>query len=160
MAQQIVLFKIELCPEIRTVFLSHLIYSPYLPMGFEETGMVPYDSDSANKKFINECSGETKKADSFAGDNSTGTLLEINSLMALKTILDNFGCFSGLKCNTDKTVLMPVGRPVVIPDNIRELGFKISNSIHILGMEIDANLENLGGNFDRTLDSVRKTIEF
>jgi hypothetical protein len=54
---------------------------------------------------------------------------------------------------------MPVGRPVVIPDNIRELGFKISNSIHILGMEIDANLENLDGNFD-TLDSVRRTIEF
>ncbi len=65
------------------------------------TGMVPYDSDSSNKKFINECSGETKKADSFADDNSTGTLLEFNSLLALKSILENFGGFSGLKCNTD-----------------------------------------------------------
>jgi hypothetical protein len=160
MAQQIVLFKIELCPEIRTVYLSHLIHRPYLPMGFEETGMVPYDSDSSNKKFINECSGETKKADSFADDNSTGTLLEINSLLALKSILENFGRFSGLKCNTDKTVLMPVGNVGPVPDDIRDLGFKISDSIHILGMNIDANLENLDSNFDRTLDSVRRSIEF
>jgi hypothetical protein len=101
MAQQIVLFKIELCPEIRSVYLSHLIYRPYLPMGFEENRLVPYETDNSNKKFINECSGETKKADSFADDNSTGTLLELNSLTVLKNILEEFGSFSGLKCNTD-----------------------------------------------------------
>jgi hypothetical protein len=160
MAQQIVLFKIELCPEIRSLYLSHLIYRPYLPMGFEENRMVPYDTDNANKKFINECSGETKKADSFADDNSTGTLLELNSLMALKNILEEFGSFSGLKCNTDKTVLMPVGRPGPIPDEIRDLGFKISNTIHILEMEIDADLSNLDNNFDNTLESVRRSIGF
>jgi hypothetical protein len=160
MAQQIVLFKIELCPEIRSVYLSHLIYRPYLPMGFEETRLVPYDADNSNKKFINECSGKTKKADSFADDNSTGTLLDLNSLTALKNILETFGSFSGLKCNTDKTVLMPVGRPGPITADIRELGFKISNSIHILGMDIDTELENLDSNFDKTLESVRRSIEF
>jgi hypothetical protein len=34
-------------------------------MGFEETRLVPYKADNSNKKFINECSGETKKADSL-----------------------------------------------------------------------------------------------
>jgi hypothetical protein len=97
MAQQIVLFKIELCPEIWSVFLSHLLYRPYLLMGFEETRLVPSEADSSNKKFMNECSGETKKADSFADDNSTGTLLDHGSLAALKSILKEFGSFSGLK---------------------------------------------------------------
>jgi hypothetical protein len=85
MAQQIVLFKIELCPEIWSVFLSHLLYRPYLLMGFEETRLVPSEADSSNK------------ADSFADDNSTGTLLDHGSLAALKSILKEFGSFSGLK---------------------------------------------------------------
>jgi hypothetical protein len=55
---------------------------------------------------------------------------------------------------------MPVGRPGPIPDEIRELGFKISNTIHILGMEIDADLSNLDNNFDNTLESVRRSIGF
>jgi hypothetical protein len=102
MAQQIVLFKIELCPEIRTVYLSHLIYRPYLPMGFDEAGMIPYDADNSNKKFINECSGETKKADSFADDISTGTLLDFNSLMALKTILKTLAALVALNATPTK----------------------------------------------------------
>jgi hypothetical protein len=55
---------------------------------------------------------------------------------------------------------MPVGRPGPITDDISDLGFKISNTIHILGMDIDAELSNLDSNFEKTLESVRRSVEF
>jgi hypothetical protein len=55
---------------------------------------------------------------------------------------------------------MPVGSTGLIPDNIRDLGFKISDSIHILGMDIDAKIENLDNSFKKTIQSVRQSKEF
>jgi len=123
MAEQILLFKIELCPEIRSVYINHFIARPYLPHPVQQPVPEPLTADIENPDFRNESGFETSKSDSFADDNSTGTLLEIESLQALKTILIDFAEISGLKCNTDKTVLMPIGPRVPV---LEEFGNSVS----------------------------------
>jgi hypothetical protein len=103
-SQQIFLFKLELCPEIKTVFTNHLI--PRM------IGHVPDEDEDEMEDdicFRNESNKETDKAEGFADDTTGLTLFELESLSTLKKILIDFGSFSGLQCNVDKTVLMQVG---------------------------------------------------
>jgi hypothetical protein len=151
MGQQILIFKIELCPEIKSVYQNHFISRPYLPLAIEHQFEPPVPADANNPKYRNESRFETSKCDGFADDNTAGTLCEFESLNSLKNVLDDFSSFSGLKCNNDKTVLMQVGRKIPLDDRILNLGFNISNSIHILGMEIDSEIENLDDNFEKTV---------
>jgi hypothetical protein len=72
----------------------------------------------------------------------------------LKTCLEEFGTFSGLKCNIEKTVLMQVGQKTPITPEIAALGFSFVDSIKILGMDIDAEIENLDANFVRIATSI------
>ncbi len=61
--------------------------------------------------------------------------------MALRKILDDFGCISGLICNYDKTVIVPVG-----PNNASKkdiAGFSIASHVKLLGMEIRNTLDNI-----------------
>ncbi len=62
--------------------------------------------------------------------------MEIASLQFLKQVLFDFSEISGLKCNTEKTSLMPIGPVAQVPEEITDLGFQISERIHILGMDI------------------------
>ncbi len=52
MAQQIVIFKIELCPEVRNVYLNHFIARPYLPVPVPAQPIDPIaaDMDDSSKK--------------------------------------------------------------------------------------------------------------
>jgi hypothetical protein len=113
-----------------------------------------------NPDFRNESQFETSKSDSFADDNSTGTLLEYGSLFTLKNVLNDFAVFSGLKCNTEKTSLMPIGPRVQISNEILGLGFSVTDSIHILGMDIDRELEHLDANFEKTIVSLKKCVQY
>jgi hypothetical protein len=56
-----------------------------------------------------ESRGETSKNESLADDNTTLLMLESGSLSSLRRILDDFGNISGLRCNYEKTVIVPVG---------------------------------------------------
>jgi len=67
----------------------------------------------------------------------------------LKRILDDFALIIGLFCNVDKTVLMQAGNRIPV---IAELGFKMSDSIHILDMTISSDLDNLEANFETTIN--------
>jgi hypothetical protein len=105
MGQQILLFKIELAPGIRSVFGSMQVPRPptlALPQ-------LPGCEDRPGDKFSTEANRETDKADGFADDCTVITELNATSLSTLKDIIGKFGQFSGLKCNLDKTFLMPVG---------------------------------------------------
>jgi len=92
--QQICLFKIELCPEIASIF-NHFLR----PRFAFEIGCNKLDS---NKYFINESEGETSKAECFADDNNIITLRESKSIDTLFEILQKFGDLSGLYCNFKK----------------------------------------------------------
>ncbi len=156
MAQQIVIFKIELCPEVKKIYQNHFIARPFLldPVNAVANAAAPADKD--DPKYRNESALETSKADGFADDNSTGTLFEYGSLLALKNILSDFAGISGLKCNTKKTALMQIRQVGPIPDEIADLGFLITDKIHILGMDIDANISELDGNFAKTVVKLKK----
>jgi hypothetical protein len=160
MGQQILLFKIELCPEVKSLYQSHFITRPLIPDAVEHFFGPPPDTDSTDPKFRNESAFETAKCDGFADDNTAGTLFEYESLSALKNILESFATISGLRCNAEKTVIMQVGYKLPISEDIASLGFNFSNSIHILGMEIDNELSTLDGNFDKTITSLKKSIDY
>ncbi len=127
----------------RTLYINHFIARPYLrdPVPEQPINQLPVDSD--DQRFRNESAFETAKADGFADDNTTGTLLEYNSLLTIKNILLNFADISGLRCNTEKTALMQIGYKIEISQEIKDLGFCITDKVHILGMDIDCDLANL-----------------
>jgi hypothetical protein len=75
-------------------------------------------------------------------------------------LLEEFGTFSGLKCNIEKTVLMQVGQKTAITPKIAALGFSFVESIKILGMDIDAEIVNLDSNFVRIATSIDKSISY
>jgi hypothetical protein len=159
MAQQIVIFKIELCPEVRSVYINHFIARPYLPNPVPSTEIDQLAADADDQRFRNESAFETTKADGFADDNTTGTIFEYNSLKTIKNILLDLANISGLRCNTEKTALMQIGNKVPISQEIRDLGFDITESVHILGMDIDNDLIALDDNFDGTIASLKKCID-
>jgi hypothetical protein len=78
----------------------------------------------------------------------------------LKQVLSDFALISGLKCNTDKSVIMQIGNKIQISEEIKNLGFAFDDKIKILGMEIDSELENLDINFSNALIAIKKSINF
>jgi hypothetical protein len=126
-ADQILIFKIELDSNINGVWKNFQI-----PQEF------PANTDSF---FMYESRGETTKNESLADDNTTLLLLEKGNMRELRKTLDDFGKISGLLCNYDKTVVMPIGAQNKIPTDMS--GFVLSDSIKLLGMNITRDLNNV-----------------
>ena len=140
--QQIVLFRLELDTEIKSVFQHFMkLSNPF--------SMLQHESHSS-LKFVCESERETDKAEGFADDTSVLALLSQENLVNIKLTLLQFSRISGLKCNFEKSFIIPL-------NNMRNLGpidnldLKVANSFTLLGMEIDSNLELLSKNFDKTI---------
>jgi hypothetical protein len=116
--------------------------------------------------YAQESNRETDKADGFADDCTVITKLEYDSLSSLKAIISHFGIFSGLKCNLEKTFLLPVGSSLNdagLGDElmrISDLGFKITDKIDLLGIKITNNFEDLYNNFVDVKIAIEKTAAF
>ncbi len=82
----------------------------------------------------------TNKLEAFADDATAFSHSNIDSLRKIKTSLILFGELSGLKCNFEKTSLMPIGNFQNIENDLFELGFTITDKITLLGLDIDRNL--------------------
>jgi hypothetical protein len=126
-ADQILILKIELDPKINGVWKSFQI-PPTMPT-------------NNNPLFMHESRGETSKNESLADDNTTLMMLEEKSLCTLREILDNLGKISGLRCNYEKTVIVPIGNTSVVPENL--FGFVVDSKVKLLGMEITNKLDNV-----------------
>ena len=87
----------------------------------------------------------------MADDASCLVMMDLQTLTRIKSILTEFGILSGLCCNIEKTVLVPVGILELTPDEILELGFEIKDKAIILGMEISNDLHDM--------ESCAETIE-
>ena len=109
MVAQICIWKIELDPLVKSVFAQNIIlHQPVECIAF----------------FSNENRRQTNKNESFADDANNFVLLDYNSLLALKNILESFSKISRLVCNVEKTCVLRVSnvaRPV--KPHILELGF-------------------------------------
>jgi hypothetical protein len=140
--EQILIFKIELDPNITGVWKNFVI--------------PPHVNANPNPFFMYESLGETNKNESLADDNTTLMEFTENNLRNLRQILEDFGKISGLKCNYDKTVVMPIG--IVSDSNIPLHGFCLSNSVKLLGLNITNNLAELPSNFINFAGKIRNTI--
>ena len=72
-------------------------------------------------------------------------------------ILTLFHAVSGLKCNLDKTFVIPVGN-FAKGTMCEDLNFKWVDSFTVLGITIDNRLKHLQDNFQRIYDKVDKKI--
>jgi hypothetical protein len=143
-ADQILILKIELDPGINGIWKNFVI-PPSFPA-------------NSNPFFMHESRGETSKNESLADDNTTLLMLEDSSLTTLRSILDDFGRISGLQCNYDKTVIVPIG-----PQGKTKLNnsvFKTSSCVKLLGMEINNSLDNIDDIFIAIGEKILNLILF
>jgi hypothetical protein len=142
--EQILILKIELDPNSTGIWQSFQI--------------PPYIASNSNPLFMHESRGETTKNESLADDNTTLLELTENNLFTLRESLEKFGDISGLRCNYDKTLVVPIGTNTVIPNNLH--GFTVSNKIKLLGLEISNDLNLLTENFVVIRDKIVSLVLF
>ena len=143
--QQILLFKLELDNSFSSMFFAFTIPRPI----FE-----------AVAPFQNESNRETYNTDGFADDTTVLANTDYASLSSLKNILVRFGQLSGLKCNVEKTSIMPVGNRNALGADVRNLGFQVVDKFTLLGLEITHDLQMLDKVHDITISKVRKVANF
>jgi exonuclease III len=144
LGEQILLFKIELDPNIRPAFELAV-----------EAGRIP----EPLPWFATEVGKKTGKTEALADDTTVIMQCCHNSLQFIKKVLIDFGALSGLECNFDKTCIMPVGGIDELPFN-NDAGFLVTNSIKLLGLEIDSKLNCLETVHEKTLEKIKNVINF
>jgi exonuclease III len=142
--EQILLFKIELDFNICSIYRDAAV----------PRNLFPVPVNLIDRKFALESNAETDKADGFADDTSATTIMEIESLSELKTVLNEFAGISGLKCNFDKTNVLPIGTPVHDLNFVIELGFSVVPELTLLGFRLNST----GLMIDEMFDTVYRKI--
>jgi hypothetical protein len=148
MGEEIVLLKIELDPEIAYIFQHHLL--PRFALDLVPDPRRNRTDADYNEHFSQESARETDKADSFADDNSSTTLATYRSLNRLNEVVVEFGNFSGLKSNAEKTTLLQIGTVNPLSNEVVELGFNNVQEVVLLGMTINRDLNALLDHFTET----------
>ena len=144
-AAQILLFKIELDPKMKSIRPRFLLPGPIKP----------------SKQIENESKRETDKSDCFADNNTVATLLEFVSLYRLKEILSSFRTLSSLSNNYEKTAIMRIGNlEGPVPNEITNLDFSITNTIKLLGFSITNGENSLDGNLQPIKQKISSIIRF
>ena len=103
-----------------------------------------------------QVSSMNSKALAMADDANILVKMDLNTLSTIKVILHDFGKLSGLCCNIEKTVLIPVGITEPISNEIIALGFEIKEKATILGMEISNNMMDFGGCAKKIAEKIKK----
>jgi hypothetical protein len=146
---QIFLFKIELDPNIKSLFNS--VLGPRAPF------IIGPNCLPENEVFKNESERETDKAEGFADDSSAITVAEQDSISHIELALDEFYLISGLKCNFDKSSVTFIGPDPPAGITTR---FKITQEFTLLGVNLSNNLRDLPKNFEPVKLKMQKTVNF
>ena len=93
------------------------------------------------------------RAEIFADDLSAMVLRTEENFRNFSKILTLFHTVSGLKCNLDKTFVIPVGN-FAKGNMCQDLNLKWMDSFTVLGITIDNRLQELQQNFHRIYDKV------
>jgi Reverse transcriptase (RNA-dependent DNA polymerase) len=147
---QILLFKIELCPEILSLYPKDF--------GPKTRFNIPSNALQENDFFRCESERETDKCEGFADDNSVLTLADQGSIAKLENILDDFSGISGLKCNFEKSSITFIG-DLSGSDGI-VTRFSKTDDFILLGIKIDSKLMNLTANFEKAKSNIQKIINY
>jgi len=140
LAFQILLFKIELHPQIVGVSEEARPEAP-TPQVAREAIKVPRE----------------KKVFAFADDGNLIIKLTRENLLLVKNILNDFGSISGLKCNVEKTNVLAIGMDGNAEILLGDTGFNFTNNITVLGVEIGENFED---NYRKIQSKVQKQVNF
>jgi hypothetical protein len=147
LAAQILLWKIELDPDIEGIY-------PPVP----ENDVVP---DINHEFFAYESNRETNRNESFADDGNNFVLLKFESLLKIKNILLEFRYLSGLSCNVEKSFVMRIGDlSGEVEQRILDLGFPFTNSLTVLGFHIANNGTIVSANFEKVRVKINNIIRF
>ena len=138
---QILLFKLQFDLQIEGISIL-----PAVP-----AGGVPLPNQ------VNNC---PLKVLAMADDANCLVRLDCDNLVRIKNVLDSFGRISGLECNIDKTVVIPVGHIEEISQQLRDTGFSFANSATILGVEVSNNMEGFVSAAEKIKTSLRKQVNF
>ena len=99
------------------------------------------------------------RSEIFRDDFSAMVLRTEENLRNFSKILTLFHSVSGLKCNLDKTFVIPVGN-FAKGNMCQDLNLKWMDSFTVLGITIDNRLRELHQNFHQIYDKVDKKIGF
>jgi hypothetical protein len=154
--EQILLFKIELDPRIRSVYNNNL----RIPVTLR-SGTIKNFSDAARDHLEYENNRETDTLEGFADDGTVITLSSQEAILAIHEILNNFKQISGLSCNVNKSVILPVGfGNNHLPNYLHNCGFPVVDNVTILGVKLSSAHDSIYENFDAKLEKLRKIRNF
>jgi Reverse transcriptase (RNA-dependent DNA polymerase) len=151
--EQIFIFKIELDPTFGSVYLEAI--GRFHPT-FRKQPVLEFNPESRNVMQY-ESHRETDNVECFADDATLLGEASPEGIRCVKNALDDFAVISGLRCNIEKSVIMPIGYGnTPVPDFIVESGFAVVTSIKILGVVITPEFRDLKQNFDKTITNLTR----
>jgi len=100
------------------------------------------------------------KVSAMADDCTLLVTLTYNNLRTILDYLKYFERISGLGCNVEKTMLMPVGVLEPVPQDIVDLGVKIVSEITLLGAVIKNTGLCFESNSEKIIEKVRHQVNF
>jgi hypothetical protein len=104
-----------------------------------------------------ESNNETNKVEGFADDGTVMAKATWEAVEANKEVLDAFATISGLTCNIEKSMIMPIGfRRDPVLNYFVNSRFKVVTSLPILGVDITPNFDDLRSNFDKRTEKMIK----
>ena len=112
------------------------------------------------QRFLSESNKQTGNTEAFADDSNIFTLADRHSLRAIKNTLASFASFSSLKCNLEKSQIMPIGTTAPDDPTLLESGFTISDSVQVLGFNVSTHLETLTSGHENTIQKIGKIVNF
>ena len=133
------------------------VISPYLFILMVEILLIKINY-TKNLTGITYASHESR-SETFADDTTIFLTRTENNLRFAKKYLVDFHVLSGLACNIDKTVVIPLGQ--ITDPNITmcdDLGLVWDKEFTILGFFIDNKMEQLDKNFELVTDKIKGLI--
>ena len=102
---------------------------------------------------------EESRSETFADDTTIFIERNEHNLRHATKYITQFHSISGLACNLDKTVVIPIGSNTNTNDQLcPDLEMEWKDSFTILGFHVDSKLKNLEINFTIVKDKIKKII--
>ena len=133
------------------------VISPYIFILMVEILLIKINH-TKNIKGITFAQQESR-SETLADDTTIFIERSEHNLRNTTKYITQFHTISGLACNLDKTVVIPIGTNTNINDQLcPELGMKWSDNFTILGFHVDSKLENLDINFKLVKEKIKNII--
>jgi hypothetical protein len=170
LGEQILIFKIEMCPLIRSIMslgLPPAMEGDRAPGAVEQGGdngdLLADDGDGGNAASEQgNIIGKEDKVEAFADDGTVLARADEIALDSIKTILSDFASISGLCCNMEKSTVMTLGyeEGEAVPEWISNSGFQVVEHTKVLGCKIGKGINVLTENYPLIVEKIANIKRF